>query len=73
MHMAARLTQRARPRLALHFGERFGKVGEQNREPKPEADVEFECEWQAAHAMPQGDQRRDDAADFDHEHHRIAP
>ncbi len=44
----AGLLQRFRLRLAAPFGDGFGKVGEQHREPQPEDDLEGEAQIASA-------------------------
>ena len=62
-------------RLAAAFGERLGEVGEQHREPQPDRDGEDERRRRLALAGQRLDaeHRRQDAADVDDEHHRVAP
>ena len=67
--------QRRGLRLAAAFGERLGEVGEQHREPQPQRHGEDEAGRRLALAAeglhPQ--RGREDAADVDDEHHRVAP
>jgi hypothetical protein len=70
----ARAAQRGGLRLATPLGERLGEVGEQQREPQPQAHPEDEARRRFAVAgqcldPQQGGQH---AAYEDHEHHRIA-
>ncbi len=60
--------------LGPAFGERFGKVREQHREPQPERDREDEAGRRFGVARERGDPQdgRQDAADIHAEHHRIA-
>jgi hypothetical protein len=59
-------------RFAPAFCHGFGKIGEQDREPEPERDLEVEAERSL---MPENianqQNARGQAANFDHEHHGI--
>ena len=48
LRLGAGLAQRVGLRLAAAFGDGFGEVGEQHREPQPEDDLEGEAEMLAA-------------------------
>ena len=53
----------------------LGEVGEEHREPQPQGDGQDEAGRRLALAAPclRDEQARDDAADVDDEHHRVAP
>ena len=71
----AHLAQRRRLGLTAAFGNRFGEVGENHREPQPEAHVEGEPQRLRSGCrsdqVAQQDQSREHAADLDDEHDRI--
>ena len=70
--LGLRLAQRRRLRLAAPFGHRLGEVGEQDGEPEPERDLPGEQRVaRAAGQLLDPDDRRDQAADLDDEHHGI--
>ena len=64
-----RLAQRVGLRFAATFRHGLRKVREQHSEPQPERDLQVELERTARRGTAA---RRDDAADLDHEHDRIA-
>jgi hypothetical protein len=68
------VAQRGRLGLAAAFGQRFGKVGEQDREPQPDADGQDKAGTGFTLGKQRLDeqQRRDDAADENDEHDRAA-
>ncbi len=64
--------QRVGLRLAAAFRHGLGEVGEQHREPEPERDLQIEAERVAVRGdVAEQIERRDDAADLDHEHDGI--
>ena len=64
--------QRVGLRLAAPFRDRLGEVGEQNREPEPQDDLEGEAEVGAAGDQVADEESRDQGAhDLDHEHDRV--
>ena len=71
----ARGLERGCLRLAAPFGDRLGEVREQQRDPEPQRDRQDEPRRRLALAGErlEPEDRRQDAADVDDEHHRIAP
>ena len=70
--LGPRLAQRVGLRLAAAFGHRLGEVREQHREPEPEGDLAGEQRLSgAASQLLDEDDRREQAADLDDEHHRV--
>ena len=64
--------QRVGLRLATAFGDRFGEIGEQHREPQPENNLEFKQNVPAAgEQVADQHHRRQRGDDFQHEHHRV--
>jgi len=60
-------------RLAAAFGDRFGKVGEQHREPEPEIDLEGKAQPAGAgDEVADEEHRRQAGHHLDREHHGIA-
>ena len=77
--VVAHRAQRVGLRLAAALGERLGEVGEDHRQPQPDGHREGEpgrlvaaAERAAADELDQPRDRRDDRADLDDEHHRVA-
>ena len=65
--------------LAAALGQRLGEIGEDDRQPQPDADREREpgrlvaaAQRGAAENLDQPADRGDGGADLDHEHHRVA-
>jgi hypothetical protein len=70
--LGAGLLQRLGLRLAAAFGDGFGEIGEQHREPQPQDDLEGEGEALATrHQVAQEDHGGEGCDDLDHEHHGI--
>src|SRR5439155_24612018 len=68
----ARLAERVGLRLPATFSHRFREVGEEDRQPEPERDLQFEAESRlTVGRIDQQPQRRQHAPDLDHEHHGI--
>jgi hypothetical protein len=73
----AQAAQRGGLCLAAALGQGLGEVGEEHGEPQPDRDRQHEggrragVGGEAQRMHPQ--QRREDAADVDDEHHRVAP
>ena len=67
--------QRVGLRLAAAFGDRFGEVREQHREPQPQRDRQNETGrgFAVAGQRLKPQQRRQNASDIDDEHHRVLP
>ena len=67
--------QRRRLGLAAAFGQGFCKVGKQHGKPQPDGnrkDKAGRCLTFGLQGL-EAEQRRQDAADVDHKHHRITP
>ena len=70
--LGPRLAQRVGLRLAAALGHRLGEVGEQHREPEPERHLSGEQRRsRSASQFLDEDDRREEAADLDDEHHRV--
>ena len=76
MHVSAHRTQRRGLCLAAPLGDGLGEVREQHRQPQPDRNREDEAGRPVVRELSErradADDRREDAADEDHEHHRIA-
>ena len=72
--LGLRLAQARGLRFAPAFGDRFGEICEQNREPQPEIDLERKSEVVGADDEIANEENcRQCGDDFHREHHRIAP
>ena len=72
LRLGALAAQRIGLRLAAAFGDRLREVGEQDREPEPDDDLEREAEVLAAgHEVAEEDDRRQRGDDLHHEHDRV--
>ncbi len=72
--LLAHLAQRVGLRLAAPLGDGLGEVGEDDREPEPDRDPAGEPERDlriAGEGVAQEQDRGEQAADLDHEHHRV--
>ena len=70
--VGARLAQRVGLRLAAPFGDRFGEIGEQHREPQPGGDLAGERGLPVVGDEVAHEQERDDGRhDLGHEDHRV--
>ena len=58
--------------LAAPLGQRLGEVGEEHREPEPDADLDDEAQRLAVRPGAQDLDRGDERADLGHEHDRVA-
>jgi hypothetical protein len=73
--VASHLPERVRLRLAPPLGHRLGEVGEDHREPEPQAHREGEPARRRSRGVgdpvPDPQERGQEATHLDHEHHRV--
>jgi len=58
---------------ALRLGQRLGEVGEDDREPKPDADLQDEADPFTPGRVDSDVGRGNQGSEFDREHHGVAP
>src|SRR5262249_50687817 len=57
---------------AALLGHRLSEVGEEHREPEPEGNLQFEADSRALRDVADEQDRGQDAADLDDEHHWVS-